>query len=229
MLHFEIVVVTSYHCSHSDTAMEQPLREKVKKFIAGYLLSNGYSQTLECFKKEADLTSAEVRPLLFDEPQKDDDPFSANDGHVGIRIDNKRIKERDCLKKVHRFPFFIVAMTLVQCGAFLAREYVPYAHTILGSPLEINPNRYEYESKCSYCNFSLFTDILDPCMQPTLFYRKEDIWRLLTYSLTHADAQHLFNNMSQQILFGLPLEFQLGSMCTFTIYIAGVLIGMVYE
>ena len=127
--------------------MEQPSSEKVKKFIAGYLLTNGYSETLECFKKEADLTNAEVNPVVvFEGPQKDGDPSPSNDGHVGIRIDNKSAKQRNFLTKVRRFPFFIVAITLVQCGAFLAKEHIPYAHTIVDSPLFINPNRYE--SKC---------------------------------------------------------------------------------
>ena len=50
-------------------------------------------------------------------------------------------------------------------------------------------------------------------------------WRFITYGFVHNDWSHLFNNMSWQIAFGLPLELSNGSIRVGSVFLSGIFIG----
>jgi len=55
--------------------------------------------------------------------------------------------------------------------------------------------------------------------------RRTEIWRYVTYSLTHRDFEHVIANMILQLMVGLPLEMVHGASRISSIYIFGVLGG----
>ncbi len=55
--------------------------------------------------------------------------------------------------------------------------------------------------------------------------KKDELWRLFTYSLIHSSHDHLIPNMVFQVLSGAIIELQHGSLSVFVIYSLGVITG----
>ena len=75
-------------------------RRKANRSIANYMLSNGYNETLECFKKEADIPDEE------EEPEE-----------VSIQVENDRNAGQD--HSTFHTPLFILNISVWQCSFFL--------------------------------------------------------------------------------------------------------------
>ncbi|CAO1352937.1 unnamed protein product [Diamesa hyperborea] len=56
-------------------------------------------------------------------------------------------------------------------------------------------------------------------------FKKQEIWRFLSYSLLHAGIVHLSLNVLIQLLISLPLETEQGRIRVLVIYVGGVLSG----
>ena len=75
-------------------------RQNFNKWLADYMLYNGYHETLECFKGEADF------PEEVDHEAGSDELSSVEDGSS---------REQSCpTKPCRRLPWFLVTMSLAQ-------------------------------------------------------------------------------------------------------------------
>ena len=73
-------------------------RRKANRSIVNYMLSNGYNETVECFKKEADVP--------------DEDP-----NEVTLQVESEKNTASD-VPTCHT-PWFILNITVIQCSWFL--------------------------------------------------------------------------------------------------------------
>ena len=76
-------------------------RRKANTSIANYMLSNGYNETLECFKREADVPDEEE-----EEPEE-----------VRIQVENDKNARPD--HSTFHTPLFILNISVWQCSFFL--------------------------------------------------------------------------------------------------------------
>ena len=54
---------------------------------------------------------------------------------------------------------------------------------------------------------------------------RDEVWRWLTYSLSHQGWAHLLGNISMQMAFGFYLEVVNGPLRIFLLYLVGVIAG----
>uniref|UniRef100_A0AC35U437 Rhomboid domain-containing protein n=1 Tax=Rhabditophanes sp. KR3021 TaxID=114890 RepID=A0AC35U437_9BILA len=99
------------------------------------------------------------------------------------------------LKKL-KFPFFIVLITLLQVGIFTFDNVIRSAdYNLSSSPLIFDPNNMK------------------------------KAWTLITYSLLHANFNHISSNLALQLIFGLALEMVHGWKPISLIYLLGAVFG----
>nr|CAI5862693.1 unnamed protein product [Callosobruchus analis] len=56
-------------------------------------------------------------------------------------------------------------------------------------------------------------------------WKRQEVWRFLTYMLVHIGYEHIFTNLIVQLVLGLPLEMVHRWQRVLLIYFAGVLAG----
>merc|ERR1712018_500343 len=59
-------------------------------------------------------------------------------------------------------------------------------------------------------------------------YRRQEIWRFLTYMFVHGSTMHLIFNLCAQLFVALPLEMVHGARRVGAVYLLGVLAGSLF-
>jgi len=115
--------------------------------------------------------------------------------------------ERRVFKKRRNYPIFIVGISLLQIGLFI------YDHICLTQKGMI----FGWDDNRNYF----------PVHHPLILNRdkKVELWRFYTYAFVHGGGQHLFFNMLLQIVTGIPLEIENGSLRVCLVHTLGVLVA----
>ncbi|CAK8682159.1 unnamed protein product [Clavelina lepadiformis] len=97
-------------------------------------------------------------------------------------------------------PLFMILVSLTELVVYIYYgatygEWLTYAPELLNSPLTFDPQK------------------------------RQEAWRFVSYMLLHAGLKHIFLNLFNQLLLGIPLEMEHGGLRVGTIYMAGVLGG----
>ena len=93
-------------------------------------------------------------------------------------------------------PLFILLITVIEVLIFVVSNTI----------YEGNPH---YMNECSWL-------IYNP-------YRRQEIWRFLTYMFVHGSTMHLIFNLCAQLFVALPLEMVHGARRVGAVYLLGVL------
>ena len=96
-------------------------------------------------------------------------------------------------------PWFILTTTVIQIVMFISQRIIFQGN---------------FRPECCYLIYSPF--------------RRQEIWRFLSYLLLHVDVNHLIMNMVLQLMVGLPLEMSHGTARVALVYGFGVISGIYF-
>jgi hypothetical protein len=115
--------------------------------------------------------------------------------------------EESSVEKKRNYPIFMVSLTLLQIGLFI------YDHICITR----EGRSFGWDDNSNYF----------PVDHPLILNRDKQvqIWRFYTHAFVHAGGQHLFFNMLLQIVTGIPLEIESGSLRVGLVHTLGVLVA----
>lgn len=132
----------------------------------------------------------------------------------------------------HHYPIFIIIMCILHGFTHLC-TYIKFSQTDQSFHLTLidifqffvpcmRPTPVNTRIRTVYCHLTignqscLYDDILkNTCYS---FMYPHQLWRFVTGNLVHVDWIHLLANISQQLLYGIPLERRYGSFLIIVIY-----------
>lgn len=117
---------------------------------------------------------------------------------------NSKVKEME--QQNHKFPFFILIISFIQCAMFWKQ---------VGDNPILKYNIDNHEQDVGIFEY-------DP-------KNRHEIWRFLTVMLVHSDFAHLLGNVSVQLVYGTILERVYSWRCVMPIYLIGVICGSLGE